>query len=519
VSRLIVLYVLVTLDFYHFSFSFTFVLSFQPTREELLKETTEFSFLNDNYVLDLRNLGAEEYQEAGTMPHLIEMWRGEASVTQTAQAITDSWNAITEKYGLTEQRDFYRKVLGLPKYVEPINGDQEEAKKRLDRLRTIILSVTIPIGVLALLLGLVVAKQRHTLKYHTRDVKNAPTSGTIALLFTDIEDSTALWETDRDAMQKSLTIHNNVIRKLIDHYDAYEVKTVGDSFMIAVDSADKAVQLANDIQEDLVHADWPLQLATMPSSCTSFFPQRRNSIIGNPDPARIMFKGLRVRIGIHVGQSHIGETMDDKEIETVYDKVTKGFDYFGPIVNTAARIEDAAFGGQTMVSNDVHMGLSEDVKSDCHINIIGNLELKGVKDEMCVHSVLPISLRGRKFNGVYRRRSSLADSLVTSKSRNSYTESDVMSLTPVELQKGMLTLQNMVSKLHRENDALKTKYPMAQISSYDNDDDDLSFDDGIDNDDDDGIDNDNDHDDDGGHGADDGPKEIVFEHIPLISDK
>jgi len=409
----------------------------------MLKETTEFSFLNDNYVYDLRNLGASDYQQGGTVPHLIKMWSGKASAEETASAITQNWKAITAQYGLEEQRTFYRNVLGLPKYIGTFNDNNAARQTRT------IVAVTVPSAVIAVLLLLVVFLQRRAIKFHTRDVNNAPKTGTIALLFTDIENSTALWDTDKHAMQKALEVHHNVIRTCIDKSLAYEVKTIGDSFMIAVDSADKAVLLANDIQLALLKADWPLELASMPSSCVAYFP-RSGKKDGHP---RIMFSGLRVRIGIHLGEHSDKPSQDGEhsEIQVMYDKVTKGFDYYGQVVNTTSRVEDVGFGGQTVITQEVHDVLSDEVKGSCAIIHIGSLNLRGVQLEMSVHSCLPLELKGRKFEGVYRKRGSMESVRTPDIDPASFVKSiDVMTLTPVELQKTLLKMISIVSSLEEQ---------------------------------------------------------------------
>ena len=55
-----------------------------------------------------------------------------------------------------------------------------------------------------------------------------------------------------------------------------------------------------------------------------------------------MFKGLRVRMGIHVG-----------EPECQQDPVTGRMDYFGQMVNRSARVEGFTHGGQVVISSDV----------------------------------------------------------------------------------------------------------------------------------------------------------------------
>jgi Adenylate cyclase, family 3 (some proteins contain HAMP domain) len=417
---------------------------------EMLKQTTEFSFLNDNYALDLRILGATGYQQSGTIPHLLKWCKGMISVQETADEITKSWNAITRQYGLNEQRSFYRNVLGLPEYSD--SGKE----RNIAKLESIIVGVTIPFGVIALFLSFIVAKQRRTIKFQTREVSNAPKTGTIALVFTDIEGSTVLWEMDKRAMQKSLEIHHNVIRNCIEKYQAYEVKTVGDAFMIAVDSADKAVLLANDIQWNLLNEEWPLELAAMPPSCVEYFrtpPQAR-------EPPRPMFKGLRVRIGVHVGQ-YSSNVESGGQIHVTHDSVTKGYDYYGSAVNAAARIEDVGFGGQTVISQTVHDMLSVDVKALCVLECIGEVELRGIQEKLILYNCLPKSLRGRRFQGIYRRKQSM-DVLDTVKfERISYRDVDVMTLTPVELQQGMKQLQDTIFSLETKLSSYEEKITVS----------------------------------------------------------
>jgi len=60
--------------------------------------------------------------------------------------------------------------------------------------------------------------------------QNAPT-GTVCLVFTDVQGSTRQWEAHPTVMARSLKLHNDLMRKKILELDGYEVKTEGDSFM------------------------------------------------------------------------------------------------------------------------------------------------------------------------------------------------------------------------------------------------------------------------------------------------
>eukprot|EP00754_Rhynchopus_humris_P024710 Rhum_TRINITY_DN14911_c0_g1::Rhum_TRINITY_DN14911_c0_g1_i4::g.127113::m.127113 len=57
------------------------------------------------------------------------------------------------------------------------------------------------------------------------------------VVFTDIKGSTALWEECADGMADAIRVHNRVIRDCIRAHGGYEVKTMGDSFMVAFTTA------------------------------------------------------------------------------------------------------------------------------------------------------------------------------------------------------------------------------------------------------------------------------------------
>ncbi len=130
-------------------------------------------------------------------------------------------------------------------------------------------------------------------------------SGTVTFLFTDVEGSTRLWAADSAAMSASLLVHDSVVRFAIESADGYVFTTAGDSFAAAFSRASDAVSAASAIQEDLAATTWP-----------------------GP--------GLRVRIGMHLGEAE-----------------ERNGDYFGPVVNTAARVEAAGHGGQTLLTESV----------------------------------------------------------------------------------------------------------------------------------------------------------------------
>ncbi|KAK0910606.1 hypothetical protein LTR02_003741 [Friedmanniomyces endolithicus] len=158
---------------------------------------------------------------------------------------------------------------------------------------------------------------------------DAPT-GDVTLVFTDIKNSTIMWETYPNSMQSAIKMHNEVMRRHLRIIGGYEVKTEGDAFMVAFPTVTSALLWAFTIQTQLLEVQWPQEIMS------SVHGEEVQDADGN-----VIFRGLSVRMGIHWGRPVC-------EI----DPVTKRMDYFGPMVNRAARIEGVADGGQICVSSD-----------------------------------------------------------------------------------------------------------------------------------------------------------------------
>ena len=81
-------------------------------------------------------------------------------------------------------------------------------------------------------------------------VASAPT-GTITLLFTDIEGSTRLLQQAGDSYPELLTTQQELLRGAFAAHGGYEVDTQGDSFFVAFASASAAAAAATDAQRAL----------------------------------------------------------------------------------------------------------------------------------------------------------------------------------------------------------------------------------------------------------------------------
>lgn len=208
------------------------------------------------------------------------------------------------------------------------------------------------------------------------DASTAPT-GRIALVFTDVQGSSTLWEKAPTVMRVALDLHNGLLRRLLDERGGYEVKTEGDAFMVAFGDPVSAVRWCVDVQRALVSLDWPPELLALLDAAEV-----------RDEYGTAIFRGLRVRMGVHLD-----------EPEAVPDPRTGRMDYFGPPVNRAARIAGSAQGGQILVGGDawravepriVELGLVRSRR-------LGARVLRGLAEPEELVEVLPEVFRARVF--------------------------------------------------------------------------------------------------------------------------
>jgi predicted ATPase/class 3 adenylate cyclase len=164
--------------------------------------------------------------------------------------------------------------------------------------------------------------------------------GTVTIVFTDVEESTRLIERLGDERAQALfREHNDLVRDEVRRHGGFEVKSQGDGFMLAFNSARKAVRCAIALQRDL-----------------SVFNTE------HPDTP------LHVRIGLHTG-----EALRDRE------------DFFGRTVIAAARILSLAKGDEIVASSMVKALL--DPADGVEFGSESSVELKGLGGEYRVHRI------------------------------------------------------------------------------------------------------------------------------------
>jgi class 3 adenylate cyclase len=194
-----------------------------------------------------------------------------------------------------------------------------------------------------------------------------PSSGVITLVFSDVQGSTSQWEQHPTVMAGAIILHNKVIRDLLCQYGGYEVKTHGDSFMVAFQRPDNAVRWCLAVQNALFNAPWDEHLMEHPDSAQAY------SLCGVLNK-----RGLRVRMGVHTGVADA----------VVVDPITSRMDYLGQMVNKASRIAGLAVGGQIVISQSIWNAIQPAADS-MHVSAkyLGTFELKGITNKERIYEV------------------------------------------------------------------------------------------------------------------------------------
>ena len=146
-------------------------------------------------------------------------------------------------------------------------------------------------------------------------------------VFTDIEDSTVLWDRFPRAMSEALALHDEIATSTVAAWHGYVFATGGDGFGVAFASADDAASFATEFHRRLFMTSWP-----------------------TPWP-------IRVRIGLHTGVAE-----------------ERHGNYFGRAVNKAARVAASARGGQ-IVTTSTTAGLLDERR--WQLAAMGSVRLSG----------------------------------------------------------------------------------------------------------------------------------------------
>lgn len=163
------------------------------------------------------------------------------------------------------------------------------------------------------------------------------TEGLASVMFTDVVASSVIANTLGDrAWSAKINAHFAEVRRVIEANGGQFVKTLGDGTMSSFASARSAMSAAREIQRDLANE------------------------IGEPR--------LAVRVGVHTG-----------------DVVQSHEDFFGSVVNIAARIAAVAGRGEVLISDVTRALVGDD--PNLKFELLGEFELPGQPGASILHAM------------------------------------------------------------------------------------------------------------------------------------
>jgi predicted ATPase/class 3 adenylate cyclase len=171
-------------------------------------------------------------------------------------------------------------------------------------------------------------------------------SAVTTYLFTDIEGSTRLWETEPDKMRPALARHDAIVRTCVEGNQGTVVKMSGDGVHAVFADPLDAVRATLELQRTLAELEPTESVA------------------------------LQVRCGMHAG---VDERRDN--------------DFFGSGVNRAARIMSVAHGGQVLLSQAVAALVGDRLPDGVSLRDLGSVRLRDLANPERVYQVVHPQLR------------------------------------------------------------------------------------------------------------------------------
>lgn len=151
---------------------------------------------------------------------------------------------------------------------------------------------------------------------------------TAAFLFTDVEDSTVLWDTDQSSMELALAAHDQIVGAAIEQAGGRVFKHTGDGMLSLLPDVDLAIDAAIQSMQELAAVEW--------------------GTIG----------ALPVRMAIDFGEA-----------------LVRPDDLSGPVLNRASRLLALAESGQVLLSESARRAVHA---RDFEVIDLGEQRLKGL---------------------------------------------------------------------------------------------------------------------------------------------
>jgi len=224
-----------------------------------------------------------------------------------------------------------------------------------------------------------------TLRQLSPPFSDAPTAEGATIVFSWVEQLTELKQWDDKLMAGCVSQFSELLRGLLRQHGGYEVECEGGNMLSAFADPVAAVRWALAVQMGLLSMRWPQRLMLHRAAAEQY----------DPDTQKTVFIGLRAGIGMCTGNAEVMQPCPR----------TGRAEYFGPLMNHAARVAYAASGGQVLVHERTWVAAASRLKRDpakhCFPNGVvtdlGTHALKGIREAVRIYQVMPPSLRSRTF--------------------------------------------------------------------------------------------------------------------------
>ncbi|DBB15937.1 TPA: hypothetical protein ACH3X3_003311 [Trebouxia sp. C0006] len=159
----------------------------------------------------------------------------------------------------------------------------------------------------------------------------------VTLVFSAVDGLKAMRAQEEVAAEHGMTLYRDVIRRLLRSTEGYECQEAEGNFMLVFHCPMRAVQFCLQVQEEMLKVHWREDVLTLPH-CQAQVGGRHGLIFIGPRIKMGIYEGIPTRIAPHT--------------------TTGSADYFGPLVNRAARFcNGAAHGGQVVGPTSIIPGL------------------------------------------------------------------------------------------------------------------------------------------------------------------
>jgi predicted ATPase/class 3 adenylate cyclase len=165
-------------------------------------------------------------------------------------------------------------------------------------------------------------------------------SGTVTFLFTDLQGSTRLWESDREAMAAAVARHHVLLNDAVHQHGGVVFSYMGDGVAAVFETASDAVAGAVAAQRALSSEDW--------------------GRVGR----------LQARMGVHTGEGRV-----------------VGDQYESHVLNRCARLMAVAHGGQLVISGSTAELVRDELPPDVDLVDLGEHRLRDLRSSMHVFQV------------------------------------------------------------------------------------------------------------------------------------